>query len=78
MKIFLIRIIVRYVLPLTRNVKPVFRVIIKPRPNALDFSLYIARQMSSIVECCREGVAKGSRLFTRLGTQHSTNVLFDE
>ena len=27
---------------------------IKPRPNALDFSLYIARQMSSIVECCRE------------------------
>ena len=37
---------------------------IKPRPNALDFSLYIARQMSSIVECCREGVAKRSRLFT--------------
>ena len=28
---------------------------LKPRPNALDFSLYIARQMSSIVECCREG-----------------------
>ena len=27
-----------------------------------DFSLYIARQMSSIVECCREGVAKRSRL----------------
>ena len=51
---------------------------LKPRPNALDFSLYIARQMSSIVECCREGVAKRSRLFTRLGTQHSTNVLFDE
>ena len=50
----------------------------KPRPNALDFSLYIAGQMSSIVECCREGVAKRSRLFTRLGTQHSTNVLFDE
>ena len=25
---------------------------LKPRPNALDFSLYIARQMSSIVECC--------------------------
>ena len=25
------------------------------KPNALDFSLYIARQMSSIVECCREG-----------------------
>ena len=52
--------------------------IFKPRPNALDFSLYIARQMSSIVECCREGVAKRSRLFTRLGTQHSTDVLFDE
>ena len=51
---------------------------IKPRPNALDFSLYIARQMSSIVECCREGVAKRSRLFIRLGTQHSTDVLFDE
>ena len=51
---------------------------LKPRPNALDFSLYIARQMSSIVECCREGVAKRSRLFTRLGTQHSTDVLFDE
>ena len=50
---------------------------VKPRPNALDFSLYIARQMSSIVECCREGVAKRSRLFTRLGTQHSTDVLFD-
>ena len=50
----------------------------KPRPNALDFSLYIARQMSSVVECCREGVAKRSRLFTRLGTQHSTDVLFDE
>ena len=50
----------------------------KPRPNALDFSLYIARQMSSIVECCREGVAKRSRLFTRFGTQHSTDVLFDE
>ena len=52
--------------------------ILKPRPNALDFSLYIARQMSSIVECCREGVAKRSRLFTRLGAQHSTDVLFDE
>ena len=51
---------------------------LKPRPNALDFSLYIARQMLSIVECCREGVAKRSRLFTRLGTQHSTDVLFDE
>ena len=51
---------------------------VKPRPNALDFSLYIARQMSSIVECCREGVAKRPRLFTRLGTQHSTDVLFDE
>ena len=50
----------------------------KPRPNALDFSLYIARQMSSIVECCREGVAKRFRLFTRLGTQHSTDVLLDE
>ena len=50
----------------------------KPRPNALDFSLYVARQMSSIVECCREGVAKRSRLFTRLGTQHSTDVVFDE
>ena len=24
-------------------------------PNALDFSPYIARHMSSIVECCREG-----------------------
>ena len=36
--------------------------IVKPRPNALDFSLYIARQMSSIAECCREGVAKRSRL----------------
>ena len=35
---------------------------VKPRPNALDFSLYIARQMSRIVECCREGVAKRSRL----------------
>ena len=34
--------------------------------------------MSSIVECCREGVAKRSRLFTRLGTRHSTDVLFDE
>ena len=42
--------------------------LVKPRPNALDFSLYIARQMSSIVECCRERVAKRSRLFTRLGT----------
>ena len=52
--------------------------LLKPRPNALDFSLYIARQMSSIVECCREGVAKRSRLFTRLGTQHSTDALFDE
>ena len=51
---------------------------LKPRPNALDFSLYSARQMSSIVERCREGVAKRSRLFTRLGTQHSTDVLFDE
>ena len=51
---------------------------LKPRPNALDFSLYIARQMSSIVECCREGVAKRSRLFTRLGTQHSMDVLFVE
>ena len=40
---------------------------LKPRPNALDFSLYIARLMSSIVECCREGAAKRSRLFTRLG-----------
>ena len=50
----------------------------KPRPNALDFSLYIAQQMSSIVECCREGVAKRSRLFTRLRIQHSTDVLFDE
>ena len=46
-------------------------------PNALDFSLYIARQMSSIVECCRERVAKRSRLFTRLGTQHSIDVLFE-
>ena len=52
--------------------------IVKPRPNALDFSLYIARQISSIVECCREGVAKHSRLFPRLGTQHSTDLLFDE
>ena len=34
--------------------------------------------MSSIVECCREGVAKRYRLFTRLGTQHSIEVLFDE
>ena len=51
---------------------------LKPRPNALDFSLYIARQMSSIVECCREGVAKYSRLFTRLGTQHLTDGLFNE
>ena len=51
---------------------------LKPRPNALDFSLYTARQMSSVVECCREGVAKRSRLFIRLGTQHSTDVLFDE
>ena len=84
------------------NAKNVFA--FKPRPNALDFSLYIARQMSSIVECCREeggqtlstfhytlldkcrallsgverGVAKRSRLFTRLGTQHSMDVLFDE
>ena len=55
-----------------------FDIPIKPRPNALDFSLYIARQMSSIVECCREGVAKRSRLFTRLGTRHSTDALFDE
>ena len=53
-------------------------IILKPRPNDLDFSLYIARQMSSIVECFREGVAKRSQLFTRLGTQHSTDVLFDE
>ena len=53
-------------------------IFVKPRPNALDFSLYIARQMSSIVECCREGVAKRSRLFTQLGTQHSKDVLFDE
>ena len=45
-----------------------FPLTLKPRPNALDFSLYIARQMSSIVECCRDGVAKRSRLFTRLGT----------
>ena len=30
----------------------------KPLPNALDnFSLYIARQMLSIAECCQEGVA---------------------
>ena len=50
----------------------------KPRPNAIYFSLYMARQILSIVECCREGVAKRSRLFTRLGTQHSTDVLFDE
>ena len=50
---------------------------LKPRPNALDFSLYIARQMSSIVECCRERVAKRSRLFTRLGTQHSIDVLLE-
>ena len=50
---------------------------LKPRPNALNFSLYIARQMSSIVECCREGVAKRSRVFTRFGTQHSRDVLFD-
>ena len=63
-----------------RNIYPDARdrMRLKPRPNALDFSLYIARQMSSIVECCREGVAKRSRLFTRLGTQHSTDVLFDE
>ena len=51
--------------------------LIKPRPNSFDFSLYIARQMSSIVECCRERVAKSSRLFTRLGTQHSIDVLFE-
>ena len=44
---------------------------VKLGPNALDFSLYIARQMSSIVECCREGVAKRSRLFT---IHYSTNV----
>ena len=50
---------------------------LKPRPNALDFSLYMARQMSSIVECSRERVAKRSRLFTRLGTQHSIDVLLD-
>ena len=50
---------------------------LKPRPNALDFSLYIARQMSSIVECFRERVAKRSRLFTRLGTQHSIDVLVE-
>ena len=50
----------------------------KPQSKALDFSLYIARQMSSIVECCREGEAKHSRLFTRRGPQHSTDVLFDE
>ena len=49
---------------------------LEPRPNALDFSLYIARQMSSIVECCREGVAKRSRLLTRLGTQHSTGMYY--
>ena len=58
--------------------KRTVKTLIKPRPNALDFSLYIARQMSSIVECCREGVAKRSRLFTRLGTRHSTDALFDE
>ena len=57
---------------------PNFSLSLKPLPNALDFSLYIARQMSSIVECCREGVAKRSRLATRLATQHSTDVLFDE
>ena len=68
--------VIRVMVLNTRYTK-VFR-IKKPRPNALDFSLYIARQMSSIVECCREGVAKRSRLFTRLGTQHSTDVLFDE
>ena len=28
---------------------------LKPGPNALECSLYLARQMSSIVECCREG-----------------------
>ena len=39
---------------------------VKPRPNALDFSLYIARQMSSIVECCREGAGQ------TLSTFHST------
>ena len=52
--------------------------VLKPRPSALDFSPYIARHMSSIDECCREGVAKRSRLFIRLGAQHSTDVLFDE
>ena len=50
---------------------------VKPRPNALDFSLYITRQMSSIVECSRERVAKRSRPFTRVGTQHSIDVLFE-
>ena len=48
--------------------------IFKPRPNALDFSLYIARQLSSIVERCREGVAKRSRLFT----QHACRALYSE
>ena len=47
---------------------------IKPRPNALDFSLYIARELSSIVECCREGVAKRSRRFT----QHACRALYSE
>ena len=28
---------------------------VKPRSNAFDFLLYIARQMSSIVECCFHG-----------------------
>ena len=40
--------------------------VVKPRPNALDFSLYIARQMSSIVECCRDGGGQ------TLSTFHST------
>ena len=59
------------------DIDPMTSVSLKPQPNALDFSLYIARQMSSIVECCRERVAKRSRLFTRLGTQHSIDVLFE-
>ena len=50
------------------------------------FSAYHTNSLAHLrralyMECtlgCREGVAKRSRLFTRLGTQHSTDVLFDK
>ena len=49
---------------------------VKPWPNALDFSLYVSGQISSIVVCCLKRMAKHSQLFTRLETQDSTDILF--